>query len=262
MEAGSPGLALPSPFRSDPRPKVAPFWSECAERRRGGQRGCTQRPWSLGTPAAWPVSSLRPWSWTKGPPHAESEGAAPEPGGAGSAFPSPSPSGQGTGCRTVPGLSTAAADSETPAKANAGPAIGTLRLGAGSRGRGAERGGAGSGSRGRARTPRRAQPSPLAGAARSRPSGRLATPTGQRTPAPRAASPRPQVARGSDVTARWRRLLQAAEGEFRPGRSESIRGGERASVFDRSRSRAGGARTVPSAPYCGSGSGWAPGKRW
>lgn len=35
MEAGSPGLALPSPFRSDPRPKVAPFWSECAERREG-----------------------------------------------------------------------------------------------------------------------------------------------------------------------------------------------------------------------------------
>lgn len=75
-------------------------------------------------------------------------------------------------------------------------------------------------------------------------------------PAPWAAQPRPRqrgparrVAKGSDVTARWRRLLQAAEGRFRPGISESIRDGERASGAGGGRSRGGGARTVPSAPY-------------
>lgn len=67
-------------------------------------------------------------------------------------------------------------------------------------------------------------------------------------PSGSVAPPR-RVARGSDVTARWRRLLQAAEGGFRPGRSESIRGGERASGVGGGRSRGGGARTVPSAPY-------------
>ena len=72
----------------------------------------------------------------------------------------------------------------------------------------------------------------------------------QPRPRPSAsAAPPHRVARGSDVTARWRRLLQAAEGRFRPGRSESIRGGERASGAGGGRDRGGGARTVPSAPY-------------
>ncbi|KAK2112429.1 hypothetical protein P7K49_012176, partial [Saguinus oedipus] len=79
----------------------------------------------------------------------------------------------------------------------------------------------------------------VAGSARPRP-----------RPRPRGPGPARQgVARGSDVTARWRRLLQAAEGGFRPQRSESIRGGERASGADRGRSSGGGAWTVPSDPY-------------
>lgn len=66
---------------------------------------------------------------------------------------------------------------------------------------------------------------------------------------PSALAPPLRVARGSDVTARWRRLFQAAEGGFRPGRSESIRDGERASGAEGGRSTGGGARTIPSAPY-------------
>lgn len=95
----------------------------------------------------------------------------------------------------------------------------------GSPGRG---GGAGPG-------PGSAPPPPHSPEARPRPSG--------------SAVPPRRVARGSDVTARWRRLLQAAEGGFRPGRSKSIRGGERESGAGGGRSRDGGAQTVPSAPY-------------
>lgn len=73
---------------------------------------------------------------------------------------------------------------------------------------------------------------------------------GSGTPRPRPAPAPPlRVARGSDVTARWRRLPQAAEGGLRPGRSESIRDGERASGAGGARSRGGGARTAPSGPY-------------
>lgn len=82
-------------------------------------------------------------------------------------------------------------------------------------------------------------------APRPRPAVAIAPPR----PSLGAAAPPRRVARGSDVTARWRRLLQAPEGGFRPGRSESIRGGERANGVGGGRSRGGGARTVPSAPY-------------
>lgn len=68
-------------------------------------------------------------------------------------------------------------------------------------------------------------------------------------PLPRQSGPAPRVAKGSDVTTRWRRLLQAAEVGIRPGRSESIRGWEKASGVGKGRSRGGGARSVPSAAY-------------
>lgn len=137
MEAGSPGLALPSPFRSDPRPTRV-----CRTLGGAGGEGAPQ--------GRGPLDPLRPGRCHLSGPGPgrqalpmQSPRARPrEPGGAGSAFPSPSPSGQDTACRPVPGLSTAAAGSETPAEANAGPAIGTRRLGAGAGGR-ARRGGLG-----------------------------------------------------------------------------------------------------------------------